>query len=85
MELLSIMAVADVAFLGEVCFRDKHDIYVMGVEEHFELISVMYEAVGVPYGKLREYSHYVSLARTIARFSIDPSWSNRPFIIVLRS
>jgi hypothetical protein len=36
----------------------------MGVEEHFEFISVVYEAVDVPDGKLQEFSHYVSLART---------------------
>jgi hypothetical protein len=46
----------------------------MGVEEHFEFISVLYEAVGIPDGKLQEFSHYVSLARTVVRrFSIDPS------------
>jgi hypothetical protein len=65
----------DVAFLGEVCLRDKHDIYVMGVEEHFEFIFVLYEAVGIPDGKLQEFSHNVILARTVVRrFSIDPSW-----------
>jgi hypothetical protein len=48
-----------VALLGEVCLRDKHDIYVMGVEEHFEFMSVLYEAVGFPDGKLQEFSHYV--------------------------
>jgi hypothetical protein len=45
----------------------------MGVEEHFEFISMLYEAVGVPDGKLQEFSHNVSLARTVVRrFSIDP-------------
>jgi hypothetical protein len=58
-----VLGNADVAFLGEVCLRDKHAIYVMGVEEHFEFISVLYEAVGVPDGKLQEFSRYVSLAR----------------------
>jgi hypothetical protein len=47
---------------------------------------VLYEAVGIPDGKLKEFSHYVSFARTVVRrFSIDPSWSKRPFIIVLSS
>jgi hypothetical protein len=45
---------------------------------------VLYEAAGVPDGKLKEFSHYVSLTRTaVRRFSIDPIWSQRPFIIVL--
>jgi hypothetical protein len=58
----------------------------MGVEEHFEFISVLYEAVGIPDSKLQEFSHYVSLARMLVwRFSIDPSSSKRPFIIVLSS
>jgi hypothetical protein len=58
----------------------------MGVEEDFEFISVLYEAVGIPDNKLQEFSHNVSLARTVVRkFSIDPSWSKRPFIIVFRS
>jgi hypothetical protein len=82
----SVLGNADVAFLCEVCLRGKHDIYVMGVEEHFEFISVLYVAVGVPDGKFQEFCHYVSLARTVVRrFNIDPSWSKRPFIIILSS
>jgi hypothetical protein len=58
----------------------------MGVEEHFEFISVLYEAVGVPEGKLQEFSHSMSLTRIVVmRFSIDPSWSKGPFNIVLSS
>jgi hypothetical protein len=44
---------ADVAFLGEVWLRGKHDIYVMGVEEHFEFVSVLYEAVAFQTASLR--------------------------------
>jgi hypothetical protein len=29
-----VLGYADVAFLGEVGLRDRHDICVMGVEEH---------------------------------------------------
>jgi hypothetical protein len=58
----------------------------VGVEEHFEFVSVLYEVIGVPDGKLQEFGHYVSLARTVVRrFSIDPSWSKKPFIIFLSS
>jgi hypothetical protein len=58
----------------------------VGVEERFEFIPVLYEAIGVPDGKLQEFGHYVSLARMVVRrFSIDHSWSKRPFIIVLSS
>jgi hypothetical protein len=33
----------------------------------------------IPDSKLQEFSHYVSLARTVVRrFSIDPSWSKKP-------
>jgi hypothetical protein len=45
----------------------------MGVEEHFEFISVFYEVIGVPDGKLQKFSHYVSLARTVVRrFALIP-------------
>jgi hypothetical protein len=71
---------ADVAFLGEVCLRDKHDIYVMDVEEHFEFICCM-RPLAFQTASFRNLAiMYVSVVR---RFSIDPSWSKRPFIIVL--
>jgi hypothetical protein len=77
---------ADVAFLGKVCLRDKHGNCVTGVEEHFEFISVLYEAVGISNSKFQEFSCYTSLGRTVVRrFSIDPSWSKGHFIIVLNS
>jgi hypothetical protein len=30
----------------------------MGVEEHFEFISVLYEAVGIPDGKHKKFGHF---------------------------
>jgi hypothetical protein len=63
----------------------KRSLETPDLEEHFEFISVLYEAVGVPDGKVQEFSHYVSLERVERRFSIDPDWSKRSFIIVLSS
>jgi hypothetical protein len=47
----------EVIFHSEVGFRDEHDIYIIGVKENLELISVLGEAIGVPYGNLQEFGH----------------------------
>jgi hypothetical protein len=47
----------EVIFHSEVGFRDEHDINIIGVKENLELISVLGEAIGVPYGKLQEFGH----------------------------
>jgi hypothetical protein len=75
---------ANVAFPGEVCFGDKHGVYVMCIHKQFEFVSMLHEAVGVP--ELKELFSYCCLARTVMRkFNKVPICSKSSFKMVLSS
>jgi hypothetical protein len=76
---------ADIDFPSEVCFGDEHDVYVMCIQKQFEFVFMLYEAVGVPDGELKEFSPYRGLARTVVRFNKVSICSRSPFIMVLSS
>jgi hypothetical protein len=55
-------------------------------DKSFRSFRMLWQATGIPYGKLQEFSYYVSLVSTVLRrFSIVPICSNKLFIMFCKS
>jgi hypothetical protein len=51
------VAESEVAFVGEVGFRDEHDVNMVEGDEGFQFVHMVCQAVGVPQSEGKDRRH----------------------------